>query len=277
MKKMLILMLCIGLIPALYANSDKAPQALDTKAPYRTDFIMPEFPPTDQDTLWAQYPNPSVALGLACQHDPAYPFDAWIVDDVVPPSADYQVEEVVSWWANWNGFTSWTLVDEIYFQVYEDSGLGYPFPKIMPSQEVTVLPANFTATTIGTDQYLVEMVLPSTVTLPAGEISWVCVQPNNQFTLNGQTGWMGVVGIGNGQELYFAFPLLGTDKWVTANLLLVVGSPHSVAGIPGFRSVRTVFVESQSSRAAAVTSQNRPSPAPSPISIVLPISAARSE
>ena len=109
MKKMLIMMLCIGLIPVLHANSDRAPQTLpDLKAPYRTNFVMPELPPTDQDTLWAQYPNPSVALGLACQHDPVYPFDAWIVDDVVPPAADgnYNVEEVVTWWANWNGFTS---------------------------------------------------------------------------------------------------------------------------------------------------------------------------
>jgi hypothetical protein len=227
MKKMLILMLCIGLIPALYANSDRAPQALpDTKAPYRTNFVMPEMPPTDQDTLWAQYPNPATAIGMACQRDTVYPFEAWLLDDVTPPSADadYVVEEVVSWWANWNGFTSWSFVPDIHFQVYEDSGLAYAFPKMMPSQEVIVLQANYTATTIGTDQYLVEMTLPSTVTLPAGEISWVCVQPSNVFTDNGQTGWMGEVGIGNGQECYFAFPLLGNDKWVTATS--VFGDPN---------------------------------------------------
>jgi hypothetical protein len=224
MKKMLILMLCIGLIPVLHANTDRVTQALpDLKAPYRTNFVMPELPPTDQDTLWAQYPS-MTAAGMACQHDPNYPFDAWLLDDVIPPTADYGIEEVVTWWANWNGFTTWTLVPEIYFQVYEDSGLAYVFPKMFPSQEVTVLQADFTATTIGADQYLVEMTLPSTVVLPAGEISWICVQPNNDFVTNGQTGWMGEPGIGNGQQCYFAFPLLGNDKWVLAET--VFGTPN---------------------------------------------------
>ncbi|MBE0434015.1 T9SS type A sorting domain-containing protein, partial [candidate division WOR-3 bacterium] len=60
--------------------------------------------------------------------------------------------------------------------------------------------------------------------LPAGQRSWICVQPNNQFAVNGQTGWMGQTGIGNGQECYFAFPLLGNNKWVTATS--VFGSPN---------------------------------------------------
>jgi len=224
MRKFCISFIVLSLITSLVAvlNDDEPIRTLpDLQAPYTDSFIMP-IREGRQDTLWAQYPNPGTASSVACQRDTVYPFDAWALDDVIPPAADgdYEVEEVVTWWACFNGFTSWTLVSDIHFQVYEDSGLGYAFPKIMPSQEVTVLPANFTATTIGTDQYLVEMTLPSTITLPAGERSWVCVQPNNQFALNGQTGWMGEVGIGNGQECYCAFPLLGYDKWVTATWVL---------------------------------------------------------
>ena len=220
MRRFCISVIVLGLTVNFIAarNEDEPIRSLpDLQAPYTGSFIMP-MREGRQDTLWAQYPNPGTASSIACQRDTVYPFDAWALDDVIPPAGggNYEIEEVVSWWECWNGFTSWTLVSDIHFQVYEDSGLGYAFPKIMPSQEVTVLPANYTATTIGTDQYLVEMTLPSTVILPAGEISWICVQPSNVFTLNGQTGWMCEVGIGNGQECYHAFPLLGNEKWVTA-------------------------------------------------------------
>lgn len=219
MKKMFMIALCFAIVPMLFA-------AEDTDATDATNNI--ELTPTTQNpnptnfrpindvsrlVLWSQIPNPSVALGLACQLDTVYPFVADITDDVVPTGSGFAVDSVRSWWANWNGFTTWANVPNIHFLVYDDNG---GMPQDSPTIHLVVDIADYTATTIGTDQYLVDMELPSQVALNPGVTYWIEVRPSNSFAANGQTGWMGEAGIGNGQELYFRFPFLGTQDWVTA-------------------------------------------------------------
>src|SRR5262245_56908751 len=62
------------------------------------------------------------------------------------------------------------------------------------------------------------------------------------------------------------------DRFVMANVLVLSGRPHSGAGMPGLKSVSTVVGAPGDT---AVICQNRPSPGPSPISIVLPTRAEK--
>jgi len=216
MKKIIVVILGTIFIPMLFAAEDTYDANNIEMTPTSQNPNPTNFRPINKisrDILWSQIPNPAVALGLACQLDSVYPFVADCADDVIPTGSGFAVDSVRSWWANWNGFTSWANVPNIQFIVYDDNG---GMPQDSPSMYLVVDAANYTATSIGTDQYLVEMELPSQVALNAGVTYWVEVRPANVFTVNGQTGWMGETGIGNGQELYFRFPLLGTQDWVTA-------------------------------------------------------------
>jgi hypothetical protein len=168
--------------------------------------------------LWAQIPD-TTAPGHACQLDSINPFEADICDDIEPTGSGWAIDSVTSYWSNWNGFSSWANVPNIHFLVYADSGIATPHPVDSPFVEVVVQQANYTATQIAAGVngvFRVDMELPSTVVLPGGVRYWIEVQPSMDFSVGGQTGWQEEVAIGNGQESYNRFPLLGTDPWATA-------------------------------------------------------------
>ena len=225
MKKILMVALCLVIVPMLFAAESDADVANKTVEPTSAEPTMTsprkllvDYTPRikrsgSRDLLWSQIPNPATALGLACQLDTVYPMVADISDDIDPPE-QWIIDSVTTWWACWNGFTTWALVPYIDFLVYNDNGSTWPEDSAFV--KVRVPQTNYTATSIGTDQYFVEMTLPTPVILPGGAKYWVEVRPCTDFSVNGQTGWMGEVGIGNGQELYFRFPVLGVPNWVTS-------------------------------------------------------------
>lgn len=166
--------------------------------------------------LYAQVPNPAGAttIGLACQLDTVYPMFADICDDIDPPGSGWVIDSVTAWFWNFGSWSSWALVPYLDVIVYNDDGTVRPQDSAFI--KVRVPQSNYTATTIGTNQYQVDMELPTPITLPGGVKYWFEIRPCTDFTVNGQTGTMSEVGIGNGMDLYFRFPLLGVDPWVTA-------------------------------------------------------------
>jgi hypothetical protein len=167
--------------------------------------------------LVIQLPDSINSYGYACQLDSVYPFFADIADDVTPPASGWMIDTVITYWNNWNGFTSWTNVPNIHIKVYYDSvGASPPMPKNVAFLDVVVPQANFSVVDLGNLHYVVKCRLTSPMVVPGGARLWFEVQPSNVFTVNGQTGWICQSGIGNGQELMFRFPLLGYPNWVTA-------------------------------------------------------------
>ncbi|MGC9367201.1 MAG: FlgD immunoglobulin-like domain containing protein [bacterium] len=167
-----------------------------------------------KDVLISQIPDTITANGYACQMDSAYPFEADIADDIDNTTdADWTIDSITTWWANWNGFTTWANVPNVRVILYADnSGM----PADSPYVEVQVEAAYFVTTTIATDKYALYMDMSSyDFTIPAGSW-WFEIQPSNVFTVNGQTGWQCEAGIGNGQELYYRSQLLGVPNWTSA-------------------------------------------------------------
>jgi len=161
------------------------------------------------DTLYAQIPDSVSGPGYACQLDSVYPFEADIADDIDPPY-EWRVDSIISWWSNWNGFTSPTHVPNVHILIWADAG---NIPATSPTQEIVVEASN--CTWVGSNPYSLHIDLPSQLIIPAGAW-WIEIQPSNVFTINGQTGWIHGVGIGNGQEVYFWCPVLGYNSWTTA-------------------------------------------------------------
>jgi hypothetical protein len=187
------------------------------KNPYPAIFTSIE--QRSRDILWSQIPNPANAVGVSCQLDSVYPFESDVADDIDPDGTGWAIDSVRTWWSNWGGFYGWYNVPNIHFLVYADSGTTPPQPVDSPFVELVVESTYYTATSIGTDQWIVDMELPSAVELAFGEKYWIEVQPSNVFTMNGQTGWMSEVGIGNGQDLYQRFPEAGIDIWTSATAI----------------------------------------------------------
>jgi len=168
----------------------------------------------NRDVLLSQIPDTINSANMACQLDSAYPFEADVADDIQPSGAGWQIDSVISWWWNWNGFTSWSNVPNIHFLVYDDNG-GQPADN--PSQELVVDIADYTVYEyVAGERWRLEMELPSTVNLTGGVTYWIEIQPSNVFTSNGQTGIIGDPACGNGQEAYFRSQVLGYPNWVTA-------------------------------------------------------------
>ena len=225
-RKIFLLTLCflIALIPMLF-GADKIDTVEKSVVPTITsprNLLVeksPAYKPINisgkRGLLYQQIPDPTVAWGLACQLDTVYPMVSDIVDDIDPTGAGWVIDSVTSYWSNWNGFYTWTLVPFIDFLVYNDDGTIRPEDSAFI--KVRVPQAYYTATSIGTgEQYVVDMELPTPVTLPGGAKYWIEVRPCTDFSQNGQTGWMSEPGIGNGQDLYIRFPLLGIDPWSDA-------------------------------------------------------------
>ncbi len=169
-----------------------------------------------EDVLWSQIPDSVAGTGFSCQIDSVYPFESELADDIENNSGSpWDIDSIHTYWSNWNGFSSWALVPNFRVMLYEDSGVATPMPKMTPSQMVVVEAANYTA--YGANPYRVMLNLTGLgFQVPAGRW-WLVVQPSTSFSANGQTGWQCSVGIGNGQEWYQAFVLLGINKWTSAS------------------------------------------------------------
>lgn len=162
--------------------------------------------------LHQQVPDTLSANGYACQLDSVYPFEADIADDI-SPAADWQVDTIITWWSNWNGFTTWANVPNVHVLLYADNS---GTPAVSPTVEIVVEAADFVATTIGTDKYNLTMDVSSySFSITAGTW-WIEVQPSTVFTVNGQTGWQCQSGIGNATPLYFRSQVLGVPNWTSA-------------------------------------------------------------
>ncbi|MBN1149815.1 hypothetical protein JXA84_01180, partial [candidate division WOR-3 bacterium] len=172
--------------------------------------------------LWAQVPDSVAGAGISCQMDSVYPFESELADDVENNSGGtWNIDSIHTYWANWNGFSSWALVPNFRVMLYEDSGT-LTMPKMNPSQTVIVEAANYTAYGSGPYQVTLDMTGLG-FTVPAGRW-WLVVQPSTSFSANGQTGWQTTVGIGNGQEWYQVFELLGIVRWTSASAQGYTGS-----------------------------------------------------
>lgn len=174
--------------------------------------------PGARGVLWSQIPaDTTSAAGYACQLDSVYPFDADICDDVTPGGTGWSIDSITTWWANWNGFNDWSYVPNIHVLVYRDSTAISPHPVDSEMIDIIVPQSNYTASgPFGTNSWRVDLELPTPIELPPGEIWWIEVQPANDFSVNGQTGWQAEAGIGNGNELWFRFPAIGTPEWTDA-------------------------------------------------------------
>ncbi len=167
-----------------------------------------------KDVLVSQIPDSTTAPGHSVQLDSVYPFESDVCDDITVPAGDaWQIDSIKTWWNNWSTWTSWSHVPNFHVCFYPDS-TGFSQPCDSPVVEVVVEAADYTA--YGTNPYSVIIDMTSYgLTVPEGTW-WIEVQPSNSFGTNGQTGIQEQVGIGNGQESYNRFPLLGTDPWATA-------------------------------------------------------------
>ncbi|MGC9367203.1 MAG: FlgD immunoglobulin-like domain containing protein [bacterium] len=216
MKRVLLIGTMMLLAVALFASEDRAPvqqMQIEVSGPglvtHGTRVVI-----DGKDVLISQIPDTLNANGYACQLDSAYPFEADIADDMDNTTdADWTIDSITTWWANWNGFTTWANVPNVRVILYADnSGM----PADSPYVEVQVEAADFVATTIATDKYSLVMDMSSyDFTIPAGSW-WFEIKPSNVFTVNGQTGWQCEAGIGNGQELYFRSVVLGVPNWTSA-------------------------------------------------------------
>lgn len=167
------------------------------------------------DTLYYQIPDTINAIGYRCQLDSAWPYESEIVDDIIPTGDGWGIDSVIAWFCNWGGFATWNQVPNIHFLVYEDS-IGQPADS--PMIEIVVEQSEYTAYYInGSDpnRWRVEMNLPTSVMLDTFKY-WIEIQPSNDMTVNGLTGNMASVGIGNGQCFFMRFPLAGVPVWESA-------------------------------------------------------------
>lgn len=178
--------------------------------------FMPNF--LISDVLWEQVPDSIDGTGIACQLDSVYPFDADVVDDIYIPSPGWRLDSMKTWWRNWS-FSSWYYVPNFHLMLYEDSS-GMPCDS--PMLEFIIEKEHYTVYEHWPqEKFSVIMDLTSyAVEFPDSGIWWIEVQPSNVFTSgNGQTGWQSTVGIGNGQELYQRYPLVGNYAWESATSL----------------------------------------------------------
>ncbi len=169
-----------------------------------------------KDVLVSQIPDSTTAPGHSVQLDSVYPFESDVCDDITVPAGDaWQIDSIKTWWNNWSTWTSWSHVPNFHVCFYPDS-TGFSQPCDSPIVEVVVEAVDYTA--YGTNPYSVIIDMTSYgLTVPEGTW-WIEVQPSNSFGTNGQTGIQEQVGIGNGQESYNRFPLLGTNVWTTATV-----------------------------------------------------------
>lgn len=170
--------------------------------------------------LYSQIPDTISASAYACQIDSVYPLDADACDDIMPDGPGWRIDSVTTWWWNWTAFTTYDSVPYFHFMVYRDSAAISPHPVDSPFIDIIVPQSNYTATAFDTisHKYRVDMVLPTSVELPPDTIFWIEVQPNTLFSINGQTGWIGQSGCGNGTGFFHRFPQAGINDWVSAEI-----------------------------------------------------------
>lgn len=175
--------------------------------------------------LFSQPVDTLAGTGCASQIDSLYPFRSDFVDDITPPASGWSADSIVTWWSNWNGFTTWDSVPNIHVVIYEDSGLATPMPKNNPYYEYVVDKSEYSV--YGT--YQVTMRFPTPLSIPGGAVYWIGFLPSNVYNNNGQTGIMSAPGIGNSQEAYIKFPEVGYVNWTTATAAF--GVPHEIGMI----------------------------------------------
>lgn len=210
---------------ALLADNTASPetgQVLEAKSPEspagkQKTFIQERDRIGMRGVLYSQIPDTISATGYACQDDSVYPFDADMCDDITPNGGGWTIDSVTTWWWNWAGFVSWDLVPEIHFMVYKDSAAASPHPVDSPFIDMMVPQSNYTPTAFDPPtKWRVDMVLPTSVELLADTIYWIEVQPVSLFDSNGQTGWIGAAGCGNGTGFYHRIPYLSMPEWISA-------------------------------------------------------------
>lgn len=166
--------------------------------------------------LYYQIPDTLTAIGYRCQLDTVWPDEADIVDDIAPTGNGWQIDSVVAWFGNWNGFSSWDPVPNIHFLVYGDS-VGQPADS--PMVELIIQQGEYTAVLIAYERWRVDMRLPAPVILEADKIYWIEIQPCCVWMNAGFTGNQAQVGIGNGQDFYMRYPEIGWPSWQSATQL----------------------------------------------------------
>jgi len=213
-----MLALCLVLVPMLFAAESDADVANKTVGPTNAAPIQlqksasPRRVPQSRDLLFSQIPS-TTANAVACQLDLVYPFEADLVEDVTP-TEDWMIDSVVGYVGVWGTWVGWSLVPNVRFLVYADSSIGN-HPVDSPFVEIIIDQGTYETAVYGSG-YIVGLPLPSPVNLTAGVTYWLEVQPCFSFAANGQVGTMTEVGIGNGQEFFNRFPLLGTIVFTTA-------------------------------------------------------------
>ena len=226
MKKLIMLMLCFGMVCMLVADAstDTYTPATNTElptnaSPFQLQNSQMRRVPDSRVLLYSQIPTNS-ANSYACQLDSVYPFDADLVEDVTP-TADWTVDSIVSYVRPWGAWSSWNLVPNVRFLVYADSSIG-SHPVDSPFVEIIVNQGTYETAVYGSG-WLVGVPVSPPIVLSAGVTYWLEVQPCHSFAANGQTGTMSEPGIGNGVEFFYRFPALGVPVFV----------PASAGGWPG--------------------------------------------
>ena len=210
--------LCLVIVPMLFAAESDADVVNKTVGPTNAAPIQlqksasPRRVPQSRDLLFSQIPS-TTANAVACQLDLVYPFEADLVEDVTP-TEDWMIDSVVGYVGVWGAWVGWSLVPNVRFLVYADSSIGN-HPVDSPFVEIIIDQGTYETAVYGSG-YIVGLPLPSPVNLTAGVTYWLEVQPCFSFAANGQSGTMTEVGIGNGQEFFNRFPLLGTTVFTTA-------------------------------------------------------------
>jgi len=225
MRKVFGLLLCLVVVPMLFAEADLSDfnnQGLQTMNPAPTQRVLHgENRVWDSRlVLWSQIPDTVGASNMACQRDTVLIFYPDVADDI-DVTGSWDVDTVISWWWNWNGFTSWSLVPNIHFMVYDNNG-GQPADN--PAQLLVIEQADYAAFEyVAGQRYRLEL-YPATLTISTGGINFIEIQPTNVFSANGQTGIIGEPGIGNGNQAWFRSAYFGYPNWVTAQT--VFGTPN---------------------------------------------------
>jgi hypothetical protein len=170
------------------------------------------------------------ATGSQC--DLSNPFVAEAADDFVLPGAGtVDLTTVIAWVDFWNGPSdaSPAFFDGVNVTVYLNDLITLPYPSpggqpISPPDSACSHMANIPGGIVYTVQLLPgsyeyynddlgwRLILPVEVTLNAGEIYWLGVQPIMLFGSYGQTGWT-PTDIITGNIAEQIFPLLGTTVW----------------------------------------------------------------
>lgn|GEM_PF-3069791 len=166
-----------------------------------------------RNVLWVQIPDTVNAWNMACQLDSVYPFNFDVADDIMVADSAWEVDTVITWWWNWHGFISWSLVPNIHFLVFPDSTSGGPCDSSII--DITVEQGSFDVYEYVTgERWRLEMALPSLspVLLPSGR-HWIEVRPSCVFYDNGQTGIISEVGCGNGYEAWCRYPTISHYYW----------------------------------------------------------------